>query len=43
MGMRSSDTHSVMFNDVKVPKENRIGAEGFGFTLPLIKLISTQI
>jgi alkylation response protein AidB-like acyl-CoA dehydrogenase len=31
MGMRSSDTHSVMFNDVKVPKENRIGEEGFGF------------
>jgi len=31
MGMRSSDTHSVMFNDVKVPKENRIGADGFGF------------
>ncbi len=31
MGMRSSDTHSVMFNDVKVPKENRIGENGFGF------------
>jgi alkylation response protein AidB-like acyl-CoA dehydrogenase len=31
MGMRSSDTHSVMFTDVKVPKENRIGDEGFGF------------
>ncbi len=31
MGMRSSDTHSVMFNDVKVPKENRIGEDGFGF------------
>jgi alkylation response protein AidB-like acyl-CoA dehydrogenase len=31
MGMRSSDTHSVMFTDVKVPKENRIGEEGFGF------------
>ncbi|PKP30494.1 MAG: acyl-CoA dehydrogenase [Bacteroidetes bacterium HGW-Bacteroidetes-16] len=31
MGMRSSDTHSVMFNDVKVPKENRIGDDGFGF------------
>lgn len=35
MGMRSSDTHSVMFNDVKVPKENRIGAEGFGFTFAM--------
>ncbi|MCK4922871.1 MAG: acyl-CoA dehydrogenase [Bacteroidales bacterium] len=31
MGMRSSDTHSVMFTDVKVPKENRIGDDGFGF------------
>jgi len=31
MGMRSSDTHSVMFTDVVVPKENRIGDEGFGF------------
>mgnify|MGYP000508603393 CR=1 FL=1 len=31
MGMRSSDTHSVMFTDVKIPKENRIGDEGFGF------------
>lgn len=31
MGMRSSDTHSVMFNDVKVPRENRIGEDGFGF------------
>ncbi len=31
MGMRSSDTHSVMFNDVVVPKENRIGEDGFGF------------
>lgn len=35
MGMRSSDTHSVMFNDVKVPKENRIGADGFGFTFAM--------
>jgi alkylation response protein AidB-like acyl-CoA dehydrogenase len=26
-----SDTHSLLFNDVKVPKENRIGADGFGF------------
>lgn len=31
MGMRSSDTHSVMFTNVKVPKENRIGENGFGF------------
>lgn len=38
MGMRSSDTHSVMFNDVIVPKENRIGDDGFGFTFA-IKLL----
>jgi alkylation response protein AidB-like acyl-CoA dehydrogenase len=31
MGMRSSDTHSVMFSDVVVPKANRIGEDGFGF------------
>lgn len=31
MGIRGSDTHSLLFNDVKVPKENRIGADGFGF------------
>jgi alkylation response protein AidB-like acyl-CoA dehydrogenase len=29
-GIRGSDTHSLMFNDVKVPKENRIGEDGFG-------------
>lgn len=31
LGIRGSDTHSLMFSDVKVPKENRIGEEGFGF------------
>lgn len=31
MGIRGSDTHTLIFNDVKVPKENRIGEEGFGF------------
>ncbi len=31
MGIRGSDTHSLSFNDVKVPKENRIGEDGFGF------------
>jgi len=31
MGIRGSDTHSLMFNEVKVPKENRIGEDGFGF------------
>lgn len=35
MGMRSSDTHSVMFTDVKVPKENRIGEDGFGFAFAM--------
>ena len=36
--MRSSDTHSVMFTDVKVPKENRIGEDGFGFKLAMKNL-----
>ncbi len=31
LGIRSSDTHTILYNDVKVPKENRIGEEGFGF------------
>ena len=31
MGIRGSDTHTLIFNDVKVPKENRLGEEGFGF------------
>jgi alkylation response protein AidB-like acyl-CoA dehydrogenase len=31
LGIRGSDTHSIMFQDVKVPKENRIGDDGFGF------------
>ena len=31
LGIRGSDTHSLIFNDVKVPKENRIGDDGFGF------------
>lgn len=35
MGIRGSDTHSLMFTDVKVPKENRIGADGFGFTFAM--------
>ena len=35
MGIRGSDTHSLMFTDVKVPKENRIGAEGFGFNFAM--------
>ncbi len=31
LGIRASDTHTLLFNDVKVPKENRIGEDGFGF------------
>ena len=31
LGIRSSDTHTIMYTDVKVPKENRIGEDGFGF------------
>ena len=43
MGMRSSDTHSVMFNDVKVSKENRIGEDGFGFTFAMKTLDGGRI
>ena len=43
MGMRSSDTHSVMFTDVKVPKENRIGVDGFGFRFAMQTLDGGRI
>ena len=43
MGMRSSDTHSVMFQDVKVPKENRIGEDGFGFKFAMMVLEAGRI
>jgi len=43
MGMRSSDTHSVMFTDVKVPKANRIGDDGFGFTFAMKTLDGGRI
>ncbi len=43
MGMRSSDTHSVMFTDVKVPKENRIGEDGFGFKFAMKTLDGGRI
>jgi alkylation response protein AidB-like acyl-CoA dehydrogenase len=43
MGMRSSDTHSVMFSDVKVPKENRIGEDGFGFKFAMRALEGGRI
>lgn len=35
LGIRGSDTHSLMFNHVKIPRENRIGEAGFGFTLAM--------
>jgi len=43
MGMRGSDTHSVMFTDVKVPKENRIGENGFGFSFAMKTLDGGRI
>jgi alkylation response protein AidB-like acyl-CoA dehydrogenase len=43
MGIRSSDTHSLMFTDVKVPKENRIGADGFGFKFAMETLNGGRI
>ena len=43
MGMRGSDTTSLMFTDVKVPKENRIGEEGFGFKLAMNSLNGGRI
>lgn len=43
MGIRASDTHSLMFNDVKVPKENRIGEDGFGFRLAMSVLNGGRI
>jgi len=43
MGIRASDTHSLMFNNVKVPKENRIGEEGFGFKFAMKTLAGGRI
>lgn len=43
MGIRGSDTHSLMFQDVKVPKVNRIGEEGFGFTFAMTTLNGGRI
>ncbi len=43
LGIRGSDTHTVMFNDVKVPKENRIGADGFGFKFAMKTLAGGRI
>ena len=43
LGIRGSDTHSLMFNDVKVPKENRIGDDGFGFSFAMKTLEGGRI
>lgn len=43
LGIRGSDTHTVMFTDVKVPKENKIGEEGFGFTFAMKTLAGGRI
>jgi alkylation response protein AidB-like acyl-CoA dehydrogenase len=43
MGIRGSDTHSILFNDVIVPKENRIGEDGFGFTFAMKTLAGGRI
>jgi alkylation response protein AidB-like acyl-CoA dehydrogenase len=43
LGIRGSDTHSLMFTDIKVPKENRIGEDGFGFTFAMSTLNGGRI
>lgn len=43
LGIRGSDTHSLMFQDVKVPKENRIGEDGFGFKFAMKTLSGGRI
>ncbi|HEY0751011.1 MAG TPA: acyl-CoA dehydrogenase family protein [Chitinophagaceae bacterium] len=43
LGIRASDTHSIMFNDVKVPKENMIGEDGFGFKFAMKTLAGGRI
>lgn len=43
LGIRGSDTHSLMFSDVKVPKENRIGEDGFGFKFAMKTLEGGRI
>ena len=43
MGIRSSDTHSLLFTDVKVPKENRLGDDGFGFKFAMSTLNGGRI
>jgi len=43
LGIRGSDTHSLMFQDVKVPKENRVGEDGFGFKFAMKTLTGGRI
>lgn len=43
LGIRSSDTHTIMYTDVKVPKENRIGEDGFGFKFAMKSLSGGRI
>jgi len=43
LGIRGSDTHSLQFNDVKVPKENRIGEDGFGFKFAMKTLAGGRV
>ncbi|AZQ60436.1 acyl-CoA dehydrogenase [Maribacter sp. MJ134] len=43
LGIRGSDTHSLIFNDVRVPKENRIGEDGFGFKFAMKTLAGGRI
>ena len=43
LGIRGSDTHSLNFNDVKVPKENRLGEDGFGFKFAMKTLAGGRI
>lgn len=43
LGIRSSDTHTIMYSDVKVPKENRIGENGFGFKFAMKTLTGGRI
>ena len=43
LGIRGSDTHTLQFNDVKIPKENRIGEDGFGFTFAMKTLSGGRI
>ncbi|MEZ5002136.1 MAG: acyl-CoA dehydrogenase [Chitinophagales bacterium] len=43
LGIRASDTHSLIFTDVKVPKENRVGEEGFGFKFAMNTLSGGRI